>query len=363
MNTYLLLLAIGWSLIGGFLRAGEQVDGISSKDNANGPYCGIYSLHRAMSALGVHVDFERLVNPQYVGSKRGSSADELQRAASDFGLSTECLSRMNIPLLGQINYPVILHVKRSFAARTYDHWVLFGGFCGDQVRIYDGILPETLIEQDELNSRWDGFGIIVSGSPIKRTWVYGLVLSQFAIYAGFILVLLSVCFLLDHVLLRRNQARAFARSLVEAVAICIVAWLGLIAAEFLLEGGYFSCQPAIVAIQDNHYTQFVPKINADQVQRIIDSKSALVVDARLEEDFAHGHIEGSINIPPDLSSDHIHEALGEISPSRQIVIYCQSNVCPFAETVAKRLETMGFHGIVLFSDGWVGWVRHERAKK
>jgi hypothetical protein len=89
----------------------------------------------------------------------------------------------------------------------------------------------------------------------------------------------------------------------------------LLLAAFVLGGlyrlghpeGFLSHNPAIAAVQDSHLGAFLPKVNA--------------------------------RVPRD----------------GQILIYCQSNGCPYSEKVARKLMSVGYRNITYFRDGWHGW--------
>lgn len=52
---------------------------------------------------------------------------------------------------------------------------------------------------------------------------------------------------------------------------------------------------------------------------------ALVLDARSEQAFREGHIDGAVNLPlPDFNAASLREIIGA-NPDRQILIYCNNN--------------------------------------
>jgi rhodanese-related sulfurtransferase len=87
----------------------------------------------------------------------------------------------------------------------------------------------------------------------------------------------------------------------------------------------------------------------------------ILVDARFPEDFDTEHLRNAINIPPILSLDECRGALDGVEQSKRILIYCQSNGCPYSEKVAKKLLALGFSNIVLFEDGWIGWQKYKKS--
>jgi rhodanese-related sulfurtransferase len=78
-----------------------------------------------------------------------------------------------------------------------------------------------------------------------------------------------------------------------------------------------------------------------------------VVDVRAAEDFARGHIPGSINLPKGtwensngLSKDHTN------------VVYCYSQVCHLAASACVTFASKGFP-VMELDGGFDGWEEHD----
>ena len=99
-----------------------------------------------------------------------------------------------------------------------------------------------------------------------------------------------------------------------------------------------------------------PKVDAAQVDALR-ADGALVIDTRLAEDYAAGHIEGAISLPVD-AGDAIVEALRAVRPDTSLVLYCQSASCPLSGMVAKRLLKVGYQNVYLYTGGWEDWQAH-----
>jgi rhodanese-related sulfurtransferase len=123
--------------------------------------------------------------------------------------------------------------------------------------------------------------------------------------------------------------------------------------------GFLSCREAIEGIQDAKLGTFLPKVKARDIVRLRETRQMVVVDARNAEDYQAGHIEGSISIPAHWTVDRCRQALSGVSKADQIVIYCQSNGCPFGEILARKLLACGFENLVLFPGGWLEWQQEQ----
>jgi thiosulfate/3-mercaptopyruvate sulfurtransferase len=116
------------------------------------------------------------------------------------------------------------------------------------------------------------------------------------------------------------------------------------------------------------------RVLVDQVERMLGSPDALLVDARAPERFAGasepldraaGHIPGAVNhfhrrnvtedgvmLPPDVLRRQFAETLGE-RPPEQVVMYCGSGVTACHNLLA--MEHAGLRGTKLYGGSWSEW--------
>ena len=104
-------------------------------------------------------------------------------------------------------------------------------------------------------------------------------------------------------------------------------------------------------------------ITADELQRKLESGERLViVDALPPMSFAHSHLPGAINMPPE-----------RVDPKRipdrnaEIVVYCSNPECESSTDTANRLIALGFTNVRHYPGGkneWRElWLPLERAGK
>jgi rhodanese-related sulfurtransferase len=80
----------------------------------------------------------------------------------------------------------------------------------------------------------------------------------------------------------------------------------------------------------------------------------VVVDALAPMSFAHSHLPGAINLPP--------EWVDERGPSRipdrnaEIVVYCSSSTCDSSTEVGQRLVELGYRNVHHYVEGKRDWV-------
>lgn len=87
------------------------------------------------------------------------------------------------------------------------------------------------------------------------------------------------------------------------------------------------------------YGQFRPgdaAITADEVARL--TQPVLWIDARSDEAYAAGHIEGALLLNEDHWSDQVIDIFATWSPDMVVVVYCDGGGCHASQAVAQRLQ-------------------------
>jgi rhodanese-related sulfurtransferase len=98
-------------------------------------------------------------------------------------------------------------------------------------------------------------------------------------------------------------------------------------------------------------------VNLDEMQKIISSRAALILDARPEIFYRLGHIPLALSLPRDDFENryHIIEPLLQARRDQVLVVYCSGNDCQDSQMVGDALERLGYSHIRLFRGGWSDW--------
>ena len=322
------------------------------------PHCGLYCLYLMMRTQGCHPDFGDLIRPEYLDTSNGSTLTALKLAAEDAGLHAEILRKASTRVLRAYASPIILHVRGNELSRDYDHYVLFLAAQGQQAQVYDPPGPVKLVSFDELVSRWDGKGLVVSSESIQLAGLFHRERMRLLWIAGAGVALL---FLVRGV--RRRILWPEALSSVLGRAGLSGAQAGALAAASLLIGlvchsvsqaGFLTYPDGAVSTQRAHASDFIPRIDLKTAKRL-QEKGTIFIDARLKRDFEGGHVEGAINIPVDANDVVRRQAIKDMSRGNSLVVYCQSVNCSFADVVAGKLRLDGFSTVSILPGGWMEW--------
>lgn len=321
-----------------------------------GPYCGPVAVYTAAKLFNKPVEFLDLINEKYIGSREGSSLNELTHALEDVGLFALPVEKYTKGQLTELDSPVILHVRKENQA-AYNHYILYLGSEGDDAILFDypGFQRMPFYR---LRAIWNGNGIIVSDVPINLA---ALKRKQYLLTIVKVVLAAAVVFVIK-ALQRRMKVRGRLRghSLFESLAIqgvLIVSLSGMLAipSSWFSDGGLLAQADATSPIKRLHIADFLPRVDKDKLQKILGAGDGVIIDARLVFDYQDGHIEGAINIPVTMEMKEMDGIISSLNKDAPVVVYCQSTGCAFAETVAARLSMRGFTNLFIYPEGWTGW--------
>jgi rhodanese-related sulfurtransferase len=77
------------------------------------------------------------------------------------------------------------------------------------------------------------------------------------------------------------------------------------------------------------------------------------IDARTDEDFERGHLDGAILLNEERWENLLIDFLDRWPPDAMVVVYCSSQACMRSHEVAERLrEELGVEEIFALKGGW-----------
>ena len=95
-----------------------------------------------------------------------------------------------------------------------------------------------------------------------------------------------------------------------------------------------------------------------QFRSAVESKSALVLDARPSAFFLQGHVPGALNLArDDFAQDYWHlSGVLKAAHDKPIIVYCSGGACHDSRLVANALLSLGFGNVRVFTGGWEAWL-------
>jgi rhodanese-related sulfurtransferase len=101
----------------------------------------------------------------------------------------------------------------------------------------------------------------------------------------------------------------------------------------------------------------VTMIDLEEFRAAVQSRSALILDARSSVYYRLAHVPGALNLARDNFAADYLQLRSEIDKSRdkQVVVYCSGGDCRDSKMVAQALMSLGFTNVAVFGGGWARW--------
>lgn len=97
----------------------------------------------------------------------------------------------------------------------------------------------------------------------------------------------------------------------------------------------------------------VPSVTALEVEKLLGSPGAILVDARPAAAHARSTIVGSLSLP--LHSNWDEADLERLRQASDVIVFCADERCQLSRTVALALRDRGVTGVRVFSGGMKTW--------
>ncbi len=300
-----------------------------------------------------------------MGSPLGSSLAELRQAAQDFGAHALPIRGLTANALRNARHPVVLHVRRPGTGTPYRHWVLFLGTDAGEACVVD---PPNAMERmpfAELMSLSDGVGLVIADKPPD---VRHLQWTTWAERGTVFLFVMAAVIAASQLTARRSitQTEAAPRGhfLVKLLVgtIALVGLAGVLAGlcQMMTSDGFFWNRTAVRYVVARYFEPSLGQVNAAELATLLDNPGLTIVDARMRPDFEHGHIPGALNLAITAGLAERKQLASRIAPGARVVVYCQSERCPWAKSIAADLYYRGFEDVAIFRGGWKEWCEHVR---
>ena len=98
-------------------------------------------------------------------------------------------------------------------------------------------------------------------------------------------------------------------------------------------------------------------VELDEFHSAVDSKSAIILDARASVFFDQGHVPGALNLARDDFAHDYRDLAGVLQTAhdKPIIVYCSGGDCHDSRLVANALLSLGFSNVSVFTGGWEAW--------
>ena len=96
-------------------------------------------------------------------------------------------------------------------------------------------------------------------------------------------------------------------------------------------------------------------VSRDQLwEKIEGGEEFVLIDALAPMSFAHSHLPGAINLPPEWVQERGPRRIPDLTTA--IVVYCSSSTCDSSVIAAQRLIELGYRNVGHYVEGKRDWV-------
>jgi rhodanese-related sulfurtransferase len=89
-------------------------------------------------------------------------------------------------------------------------------------------------------------------------------------------------------------------------------------------------------------------------QRIESGDEFVLVDALAPMSFAHSHLPGAINLPPEWVDERGSRRIPDLDT--EVVVYCATSTCDSSVLVGNRLVELGYRNVSHYAGGKRDWI-------
>lgn len=104
------------------------------------------------------------------------------------------------------------------------------------------------------------------------------------------------------------------------------------------------------------------EITLQQMKKLLAKPNIIIIDARSNEEFEKGHINGAINIfayEEDLGKYFQNLTQVPMEKGKIIVVYCEGGTCDASHKVATDLIRLGLKNVFVYTGGWEEWSKQQ----
>lgn len=322
------------------------------------PYCGLYCVYTVIK-LHDNINFNSLVKPAYCGSANGSTIDELYKASVENGYHALMIRNGTFFFLQHLKDPIILHVRANIYSSQYTHYIVAYKCSKDKIQIFDPSSSDSWkwIDLRTLEFLWDGTGLLVTKKALNNriffaSWLYSI---SIIVILAIIWIMFKCIYNFKALIFLKSKYKLVTKPLIQLAILLNISISWSMIFNLISYHGILCNSQGVETVQKSQADTFLNKIKLSDLENDIKNSDTILIDARMQQDFNRGHIMNAVNIPITVSEKMFMEKIKGIDKESKIIVYCQSNMCSYASSIARKFTSTGFNNIYIYKDGWIGW--------
>jgi rhodanese-related sulfurtransferase len=99
----------------------------------------------------------------------------------------------------------------------------------------------------------------------------------------------------------------------------------------------------------------IQEVDADLLKKLVDTKAAILLDAREPGQYQRGHIPDALNLPISEFEDVYDKHFRQLGKNKLIITYCINFDCQDSTFLAQKLHRKGYADIMVYRGGIEEW--------
>jgi len=96
-------------------------------------------------------------------------------------------------------------------------------------------------------------------------------------------------------------------------------------------------------------------VSLDDAKALFFARVAIFIDARSEDFYEMGHIQGARSLPMEDFDSRFQAIMADVPQDAPIVVYCDGESCSLSKDLALMLSGAGFRNVQVLVNGWSLW--------
>ena len=285
-------------------------------------YCGLYCVHEAGRLTGHPVDLDRLIRPERLTGKYGSTIRDILDTCTEFGIHAEFTPAVSYADLYLLGGPAMILVKNQPGIGDPNHWMLVVRADANSAEVFDPAVGVVNLSAAELQSLWGGLTIAVYPDAEAKTtpivWAAGRVVLLALVGSGTLLAL-----------------GLLASRLSPIATLGGATLLAILAFQVVSPAGFARNAEVVGEIVQTGRPREVGNVSAAEAIRLRSDPNVVFVDARMRPQFERERVAGAVGIP--LLSPYLQKkrAVAALPADAHVILFCESKDCPWARALGS----------------------------
>jgi rhodanese-related sulfurtransferase len=138
-------------------------------------------------------------------------------------------------------------------------------------------------------------------------------------------------------------------------ALVLVALVSAAVANAISPRGIAWTGTAAFAVGSRAAEEGLRVVTLEEVRRLLEEGTWVVLDARSPERYEEGHLPGALSMPVKRAAEVFAELQILLTPDQPVAVYCSGKSCDESLQLGRFLKEQGIKDVAVFEGGMEAW--------